>query len=126
MHQLRTARQSRGWTQARAAARLGVSQPYLAMLERVMDATAGVRRPGAASLDLAYVAAGRLDGFWEVGLAPWDTAAGNLLISEAGGRIGNLAGGDYVDSGHLLVGTPRVYTALIELLAPFLDDELRK
>ena len=59
---------------------------------------------------------GRLDGFWEVGLAPWDTAAGILLISEAGGRIGNLAGGDYVDSGHLLAGTPRVYTALIEML----------
>ena len=101
-------------------------KPYLAMLACVMDATAGVRRPGAASLDLAYVAAGRLDGFWEVGLAPWDTAAGILLISEAGGRVGNLAGGDYVDSGHLLAGTPRVYTALIEMLAPFLDDELRK
>ena len=91
-----------------------------------MDATAGVRRPGAASLDLAYVAAGRLDGFWEVGLAPWDTAAGNLLITEAGGRIGNLAGSEYADSGNLLAGTPRVYAALIELFAPFLDDELRK
>ena len=101
-------------------------KPYLAMLERVMDTTAGVRRPGAASLDLAYVAAGRLDGFWEVGLAPWDTAAGHLLISEAGGRIGTLAGGEYRDGGNLIAGTPKVYEALIELFAPFLDEDLRK
>jgi myo-inositol-1(or 4)-monophosphatase len=101
-------------------------KPYLAMLERVMDATAGVRRPGAASLDLAYVAAGRLDAFWEVGLSPWDTAAGNLLITEAGGMVGNLAGGEYRDAGHLLAGSPRAYAALVELLAPCLDDELRK
>ncbi len=101
-------------------------KPYLAMLERVMDSTAGVRRPGAASLDLAYVAAGRLDGFWEVGLAPWDTAAGNLLITEAGGLIGNFAGAEYRDGGNLAAGSPRVYAALIELFAPFLNDELRK
>jgi myo-inositol-1(or 4)-monophosphatase len=101
-------------------------KPYLGMLESVMQATAGVRRPGAASLDLAYVAAGRLDAFWEIGLSPWDTAAGNLLITEAGGRIGNLAGGEYRDSGHLLAGAPRVFAALGELLAPFLDDELRQ
>ena len=101
-------------------------KPYLGMLESVMQSTAGVRRPGAASLDLAYVAAGRLDAFWEVGLSPWDTAAGNLLITEAGGRVGNLAAGEYRDGGHLLAGSPRVYAALAELLAPFLDDELRK
>ena len=101
-------------------------KPYLAMLERVMDTTAGVRRPGAASLDLAYVAAGRLDGFWEVGLSPWDTAAGNLLISEAGGRVGTLVGGDYLDGGNIVAGSPKVYSALIDLFAPFLDDELRK
>jgi myo-inositol-1(or 4)-monophosphatase len=99
---------------------------YLAILESVMQTTAGVRRPGAASLDLAYVAAGRLDAFWESGLSPWDTAAGNLLISEAGGRIGNLAGGEYADGGHLLAGSPKVYFALIDLIAPVLDDELRK
>jgi myo-inositol-1(or 4)-monophosphatase len=101
-------------------------KPYLAMLERVMDATAGVRRPGAASLDLAYVAAGRLDGFWEAGLSPWDTAAGNLLITEAGGRVGNLTGGEYRDGGHLLAGNPRVFAALAELFSPLLVDELRK
>jgi myo-inositol-1(or 4)-monophosphatase len=101
-------------------------KPYLGMLERVMEATAGVRRPGAASLDLAYVAAGRLDAFWEVGLSPWDTAAGNLLITEAGGRVGNLAGLEYRDGGHLLAGSPRVFAALAELLAPYVDDELRQ
>jgi myo-inositol-1(or 4)-monophosphatase len=99
---------------------------YMAMLEDVMQATAGVRRPGAASLDLAYVAAGRLDAFWEFGLSPWDTAAGNLLITEAGGRVGNLSGGEYADGGNLLVGSPKVYAALAEMLSPFLDDELRK
>lgn len=108
-------RQNRRWLKA-----------YLAMLETVMQSTAGVRRPGAASLDLAYVAAGRLDAFWEFGLSPWDTAAGNLLITEAGGRVGNLAGGEYVDGGHVLAGSPKVYAALAELLGPFLDDELRK
>jgi myo-inositol-1(or 4)-monophosphatase len=101
-------------------------RPYLAMLEGVMNATAGVRRPGAASLDLAYVAAGRLDAFWEVGLSPWDTAAGNLLITEAGGRVGDFTGGEYRDGGHLLVGTPRVFAALAEMFAPMLDEELRK
>jgi len=101
-------------------------KPYLEMLERVMNATAGVRRPGAASLDLAYVAAGRLDAFWEVGLSPWDTAAGNLLITEAGGRVGDFTGGEYRDGGNLLAGTPKVFAALRELFAPLLDDELRK
>jgi myo-inositol-1(or 4)-monophosphatase len=101
-------------------------KPYLAMLEYVMDNTAGVRRPGAAALDLAYVAAGRLDGFWEIGLAPWDTAAGILLITEAGGRVGTLAGTDYRDGGNLVAGNPRVYAALIEAFAPFLTEELRK
>ena len=108
-------RENKGWL-----------KPYLAMLERVMNATAGVRRPGAASLDLAYVAAGRLDGFWEVGLSPWDTAAGNLLITEAGGRVGDFTGGEYRDGGNLLVGTPRVFAALVETFAPLLDESLRK
>jgi len=100
--------------------------PYLAMLEHVMDRAAGVRRPGAASLDLAYVAAGRLDGFWEVGLSPWDTAAGNLMITEAGGRVGSFTGGDYRDGGNLIAGNPRVFAALVESFAPFLNDELRQ
>jgi len=101
-------------------------KPYLAMLELVMERAAGVRRPGSAALDLAYVAAGRLDGFWELGLAPWDTAAGNLLITEAGGRIGTLTGNEYRDGGNLIAGNPRVYAALVESFAPLLIDELRQ
>ena len=95
------------------------------MFRAVTLQVAGVRRPGAAALDLAYVAAGRVDAFWEIGLSPWDTAAGTLLIQEAGGRIGTLSGAEYRQGGHVVAGTPKVYTALIELLAPHLPAELR-
>jgi len=98
---------------------------YLAMLKAVTLQVAGVRRPGAAALDLAYVAAGRVDAFWEIGLAAWDTAAGTLLIQEAGGRIGTLDGGEYRQEGHIVAGTPKVYAALVELLAPHVPAELR-
>ena len=97
---------------------------YLAMLKAVTLQVAGVRRPGAAALDLAYVAAGRVDAFWELGLAPWDTAAGTLLIQEAGGRIGTLGGAEYRQEGHILAGSPKVYAALVELLAPHVPEEL--
>ena len=86
---------------------------YLAMLKAVMTQAAGLRRPGAAALDLAYVAAGRVDGFWEMGLKPWDTAAGTLLITEAGGRVGTLTGEDYKQGGHIVGGTPKVFAALV-------------
>lgn len=99
---------------------------YLLMLRAVMEQTAGVRRPGSAALDLAYVAAGRTDGFWEIGLAPWDTAAGTLLIQEAGGRIGTLTGGEYTQGGNVLAGSPKVYAALVELLNPHVPQELRE
>jgi myo-inositol-1(or 4)-monophosphatase len=99
---------------------------YLAMLKAVMQHTAGVRRPGAAALDLAYVAAGRTDAFWEIGLSAWDTAAGTLLIQEAGGHIGTLSGGEYRQKGNVLAGTPRVYAAMVELLAAHLPAELRE
>jgi len=99
---------------------------YLAMLKAVMQQTAGIRRPGAASLDLAYVAAGRVDGFWEIGLNAWDTAAGTLLITEAGGRIGTLVGGDYRQGGNVVAGTPKVYEALVECLRPHVPEELRE
>ena len=98
---------------------------YLAMLRAVMENTAGVRRPGSAALDLAYVAAGRTDAFWEIGLGPWDTAAGTLLIQEAGGRIGTLTGAQYTQGGNILAGTPKVYAAMLELLAPHVPEELR-
>jgi myo-inositol-1(or 4)-monophosphatase len=99
---------------------------YLAMLKAVMQQTAGIRRPGAASLDLAYVAAGRIDGFWEIGLNAWDTAAGTLLIIEAGGRIGTLTGGEYTQGGNLIAGTPKVYEAMVELLRPLVPQDLRE
>ncbi|HEX7013732.1 MAG TPA: inositol monophosphatase family protein, partial [Steroidobacteraceae bacterium] len=98
---------------------------YMAMLKAVTQATAGIRRPGSATLDLAYVAAGRLDGFWELGLAPWDTAAGMLLITEAGGMVGTLTGGEYKHEGHIVAGTPKVYAPLLELLAPHVPQALR-
>jgi myo-inositol-1(or 4)-monophosphatase len=99
---------------------------YLAMLKAVMENTAGVRRPGSAALDLAYVAAGRTDAFWEIGLSPWDTAAGTLLIQEAGGLIGTLTGGEYTQGGNVLAGSPKVYAAMLELLAPHVPPELRE
>lgn len=98
---------------------------YLAMLRQVMIETAGIRRPGSAALDLAYVAAGRLDGFWELGLSPWDTAAGTLLITEAGGLVGTLTGAEYRQKGHIVAGTPKVYAALLELFRPHVPEELR-
>ena len=99
---------------------------YLAMLKAIMQQTAGIRRPGAAALDLAYVAAGRIDGFWEIGLNPWDTAAGTLLITEAGGRIGTLSGGEYRQRGNVIAGTPKVYEAMVQCLGPFVPEELRE
>ena len=98
---------------------------YLEMLKAVMQQTAGIRRPGAAALDLAYVAAGRSDAFWEIGLSAWDTAAGTLLIQEAGGRIGTLTGAEYTQGGNILAGSPKVYAALLELLEPHIPPELR-
>jgi myo-inositol-1(or 4)-monophosphatase len=99
---------------------------YLAMLKVVMEQSAGVRRPGSAALDLAYVACGRVDAFWEIGLAPWDTAAGLLLIQEAGGRTGTLTGAPYNHGGNIVAGSPKVYTALIEALAPHVPENLRE
>jgi myo-inositol-1(or 4)-monophosphatase len=98
---------------------------YIEMLKVMMQQTAGVRRPGSAALDLAYVAAGRLDGFWELGLSPWDTAAGTLLITEAGGMVGTLSGHEYKQEGHIIAGTPKIYAAMVEAFRPFVPEELR-
>lgn len=90
--------------------------PYLAMLGKVVKNTAGVRRPGAAALDLCYVACGRLDGFWETGLEAWDLAAGTMIIREAGGIVSALDGSErHLESGHVLAGTPRIYRGLAKL-----------
>jgi myo-inositol-1(or 4)-monophosphatase len=89
---------------------------YLAMFRAVSEKAAGLRRPGAAALDLAYVAAGRYDAFFEIGLMPWDVAAGSLLVSEAGGLVGNLQGeSDYLFSEQVLAGTPKVFSQLVAL-----------
>ncbi len=98
----------------------------MAMMKAVIQRASGLRRPGSAALDLAYVAAGRTDGFWEIGLKPWDTAAGTLLIREAGGLVATLDGGEYKQNGNIVAGTPRVFNELLEVLAPFLTDELRE
>ncbi len=93
--------------------------PYLEMLSKTIRNTSGVRRAGAAALDLCYVAAGRLDGFFETGLAAWDLAAGALIIREAGGMISGLDGSEnFLDTGHVLTGSPRIYRELAKLYAP--------
>jgi myo-inositol-1(or 4)-monophosphatase len=93
---------------------------YLHMMEAVMKVCAGMRRPGAAALDLCYVAAGWYDGFFETGLSPWDVAAGSLLVTEAGGLIGNFTGeADFIDRREVVAGNPKIYGQLVQLLAPY-------
>ena len=90
---------------------------YLRMMAEVMQRTAGLRRPGAAALDLAYVAAGFTEGFFETGLSPWDVAAGSLLVTEAGGLIGNFTGeSDFLEQRECVAGTPKVYGQLVAIL----------
>ncbi|WP_171090585.1 inositol monophosphatase family protein [Usitatibacter rugosus] len=90
---------------------------YIAQFSAMVRATAGLRRPGAAALDLAWVACGRVDGFWEIGLSPWDMAAGALLVREAGGRIGDLQGEDkFLESGKVVASNPKIFTQLLKTL----------
>jgi myo-inositol-1(or 4)-monophosphatase len=90
---------------------------YVRMFRNVTEHTAGIRRPGAAALDLAYVAAGRLDGFWEIGLSPWDMAAGSLLILEAGGLVSDFKGeAAYLDEGRIVCGAPKIFPQLLNLV----------
>ena len=92
-------------------------EPYVKQLSRMMASSTGVRRAGAAALDLAYVAAGRLDAFWEMGLSPWDMAAGALLILEAGGLVGDFEGeARYLETGDIAAGTPKVFPQLLQAL----------
>jgi len=88
---------------------------FIRIFKRITQQTEGVRRAGAASLDLAYVACGRLDGFWERGLQPWDMAAGALLVQEAGGLISDFDGeANYMERGHVVCGTPKVFAPLLQ------------
>ena len=93
---------------------------YLRMMAEVMQRTAGLRRPGAAALDLAYVAAGFTDGFFETGLSPWDVAAGSLLVTEAGGLIGNFSGdSDFLEQKECVAGNPKIYGQLVAILGKY-------
>ena len=85
-----------------------------------MQRTAGLRRPGSAARDLAYVAAGYTDGFFETGLSPWDVAAGSLLVTEAGGLIGNFTGeSDFLEQRECVAGNPRIYGQLVNILRKY-------
>ena len=99
---------------------------YVAMMKDFMHKTAGIRRPGAAALDLANVAAGRLDGFWEIGLSPWDMAAGALMIQEAGGLVGDLQGNDgYLQKGMIVAGNPKIFPQMLQVIGSHLTPALR-
>lgn len=99
---------------------------YLGMFREIAEKTAGMRRPGAAALDLAYTACGRTDGFFEIGLMPWDMAAGVLLVTEAGGLASDFAGeGDYLKTGNLVAGSPKVFTQLLQIVQTHATDALR-
>jgi len=97
---------------------------YLAMMKALLPGSAGIRRPGSAALDLAYVAAGRLDGFWEFGLNVWDMAAGVLLVEEAGGLVSDLNGGfTHLESGNIVAASPKTFKAILQTIKPHLPKE---
>ena len=99
---------------------------YLAIFRDVAQRTAGMRRPGAAALDLAWVACGRMDGFWELGLSPWDMAAGSLLITEAGGLVGDLSGeAGFMQTGNIVGGNPKIFAQLLQIIAPHRTPKLQ-
>ncbi|MCU7936585.1 MAG: inositol-1-monophosphatase [Candidatus Thiodiazotropha sp. (ex Dulcina madagascariensis)] len=98
---------------------------YMGMLRDLIKASAGVRRPGSAALDFAYVAAGRIDGFWELGLKEWDFAAGALLVREAGGLVTDIGGGErFFDTGNVIAGGIKVHKAMLKQILRHLDERL--
>ncbi|TVS19048.1 MAG: inositol monophosphatase [Gammaproteobacteria bacterium] len=100
--------------------------PYMAMFETVTRRCRSMRRSGSAALDLAYVAAGRLDAFFEPGLKPWDMAAGALLISEAGGLVADFTGDmHYLTTGNIVAGNPKCFKALLQAIAPHVVTSMR-
>ncbi|WP_372770065.1 inositol-1-monophosphatase [Pseudoalteromonas sp.] len=102
-------------------------EEYMNAFSALFIHTADMRRAGSAALDLAYVAAGRVDGFFEIGLKPWDTAAGQLLVKEAGGLVTDFAGGNNQDkSGNIVCGAPKLAQAIVKELRPHLSDALLK
>jgi myo-inositol-1(or 4)-monophosphatase len=99
---------------------------YLEMLRALTKDTAGIRRPGSAALDFAYVAAGRLDGFWELGLSVWDFAAGALIVQEAGGTVSDIRGGSrHMDSGNVITANVRLHREMVDAIRPHVPEGLR-
>jgi len=99
---------------------------YLSMFKELTPKTAGIRRAGSAALDLAYLATGKLDGFWEIGLKEWDFAAGILLVQEAGGVVTDFSFDDkFVHSGNIITGNPRMHQALYQSFKPFVTEHLK-
>ncbi|MHB8534640.1 MAG: inositol monophosphatase family protein [Sulfuricaulis sp.] len=100
---------------------------WVATLREFMLSTSGIRRPGSASLDLAYVACGRYDGFWEMGLNAWDMAAGALIVQEAGGMVTDFAGDQtYLDNGNIVAGNPKIHIEMLRRIQPHLTAELSR
>jgi myo-inositol-1(or 4)-monophosphatase len=99
---------------------------YLAMFRDMMQKTSGLRRPGSAALDLAYVACGWYDGFWELDLSRWDIAAGALIVKEAGGLVGDLEGNEsWLETGNIVAGNPKIFAQMLQVLAPHLTPDLK-
>ncbi len=101
-------------------------EAYMSMFKSLTPTTAGIRRAGSAALDLAYLSAGRLDGFWEIGLKEWDFAAGILLVQEAGGVVTDFSFNDrYVKSGNIITGNPRMHQAIYQMIEPHVTELLK-
>lgn len=101
-------------------------EAYTAIFRDLVQRTSGLRRPGSAALDLAWLACGRTDGFFEIGLNPWDIAGGCLLVLEAGGLISDFGGKEgYLDSGHIIAGSPKIFAQLLQVITPHVTPELR-
>jgi len=99
---------------------------YLAMLKDMIRNTTGIRRPGSAALDLAYVAAGFTDGFFEINLSTWDIAAGGLLVQEAGGMVGDFEGNEsWLTTGNIVAANAKVFSQMLQVLSPHLTDSLK-
>jgi myo-inositol-1(or 4)-monophosphatase len=100
---------------------------YLNTFNALFSQVGEIRRAGSAALDLAYVAAGRLDGFWEIGLNEWDITAGVLLVQEAGGLVSDFSGGnDYFNTGNIVAGSPKVFKGILQTIQPHLSEALQK
>ncbi len=102
-------------------------EPYFDILKSLFRHTADIRRAGSAALDLSYVAAGRLDGYFEIGLKPWDSAAGQLILKEAGGIVTDFVGGtNFNKSGNIIAGNSKIVQAILKEMRPHLPETLRK